>query len=295
VDGGGGLALAPVIFGVAIGASALTFLAFWAYEQRSDQSRRIPAGVALAIGAAAYCAFVYGALVAPRILTMPERVVSAPEWRGPAVRVAVVALPELGPRGLTGRNMARLIERINRASPDLVLVVGDLTHPQLASADMEERFQASLSIASLARLEAPLGVVAVLGPADAAYNRDGVARDLEDAGVAVLWNRAVVVDRVGAPFVLAGWAPGQAAEPEMAGQGGPIDAPILAVTAGDAEQLPPHTAVLTIVANRSCARRMTCANGRRGDRRVLETAGLHGGGLSPPEVVLITLRAADPS
>ena len=301
----GALALAPVIFGVALGASALTFLVFWAYDQRRD-ARRLPFAVAAAgIGAIAYGVYVYGGLIAPRILSITERTIAAPGWNGPPVRIAVIAAPHLGPAGLSSQDLLRLIARINRAEPDLVVVVGDLTDPALAFAAMEERFQVTLSIGSLARLDAPLGVVAVLGPADAQFDREGVSRDLEDAGVAVLWNRSVVVDRVGAPFVLAGWAPGDQAEPMLASEGGPDGAPIVAVASGQARDLPLHGAAIAIIANADCARRFACArvsarvsasgSGGRENGEAIETAGLQGGGLTPPQILILTLQAADPS
>jgi predicted MPP superfamily phosphohydrolase len=291
----GAMALAPVILGVAVGASALTFLAFWAYEQRYIPRRRVAALGAVVIGALAYGAYVYGALVAPRSLAITERGVTSAGWSGPPVRIAIVALPELGPLGLSSQETQQLVSRINRAAPDLVVVVGDITHPSLPRAAMEERFQATLSIGSFARLEAPLGVVAVLGPADVAYGRDSVAGDLEDAGVAVLWNRAVLVERAGAPFLLAGWAPGAQADPALAAEGDTVAVPLLMIATGEEAMVRGSGAALTILANPDCARQFGCEARRRGDGFVLETSGLRGGGLSPPEVILLTLRGADPN
>jgi hypothetical protein len=103
------------------------------------------------------------------------------------------------------------------------------------------------------------------------------------------------VERVGAPFLVAGWAPGGEAAPALAQQGGTPQTPIVAVGTGDARRLPAHAAAVTILSNRSCARRYACVRGPREGAFVLETAGLHGGGLSPPEIVLLTLRAEDPN
>lgn len=291
----GALALAPVVFGVAIGASALTLLGFWAYEQRHDPRRRWPATALAGAGAVLYAFWVWAALVAPRIVSFAERVVVSEAWSGPDLTIAVLASPQFGPGGLDTEGVQRLITQINARDPDLVVVMGDLTTPNLAQAGMEDRFAVTLSLGALARLEPDLGVVAVLGPHDAAYGRDTLSRDLEDAGVALLWNRSVVVERAGAPFAVAGWAPADAADPVSARDAAPPDAPLIAAGVQPKGFDTDQTAALTLMASPDCAGLFGCARPRGVAGPFAGLAGLDGGGLTPPTILMLTLRAESPS
>lgn len=292
----GAFALAPVIAGVAIGASALTFIAFWAFEQRHKGTQRWWAFAAVPIAAALYGVWVWSALIAPRIIAFPTQTVTLQNWSGPPMTIAIVAALNLGPNGRSTQEAQRLIAQINQADPDLVILVGDFTAPGLAQASMEDRFAVTLGLSAFARLEANLGAVAVLGPRDAAYGEQSVSRDLEDAGVAVLWNRSVTVERPGAPFMIGGWAPGTEANPALTAQGGAPGSTILAVGTGPAtSEASVDHADLTIVADPTCFARWRCPALARMPGRVLATAGLAGGGVSPPSVTLLTLRGANPS
>lgn len=291
----GALALAPVVIGVAVGASALTLLGFWAYEQRLDPKRRWPAAAMAAAGVCLYSLWVWGALVAPRIVSFEERTIVSRDWVGPPVTVAVLAAPEFGPEGLNTQGVQRLITRLNAKDPDLVVVMGDLTSPDLAQASMEDRFAVTLSLGALARLEAELGVVAVMGPMDAAYGRDLLARDLEDAGAALLWNRAVVVERTGAPFAVAGWAPADAADPSSARQAAPSDLPLIAAGVAPQGFGEEQAAALTLVASPRCSGLWGCRRPTGVQGPYVVTRGLRGGGLSPPTILLLTLQGESPN
>lgn len=291
----GALALAPVVIGVAIGASALTLLAFWAYEQRFDPKRRWPAAALAGAGAVLYGFWVWGALVAPRIVSFAERTIVSDAWTGPDLTVAVLAAPQFGPGGLDTEGVQRLITRLNAEDPDLVVVMGDLTAPNLAQASMEDRFAVTLSLGALARLEADLGVVAVLGPGDAAYGRETLSRDLEDAGVALLWNRSVVVERTGAPFAIAGWAPGVGVDAQSARDAAPAGIPVIAVGVEPENLEGDHAAALTLLSSPRCAGFFGCPRPDGVEGPWVGTAGLQGGGLKPPTILVLTLRAGNPS
>jgi hypothetical protein len=287
--------LAPVIFGVAIGASALTLLGFWAYEQRHDPRRRWPAAALAGAGVGLYVFWVWAALVVPRIVTFTERTVVSEAWTGPDLTIAVLAAPQFGPGGLDTEGVQRLITQINARDPDVVVVMGDLSAPNLAQASMEDRFAVTLSLGALARLEPDLGVVAVLGPHDAAYGRDTLSRDLEDAGVALLWNRSVVVERAGAPFAIAGWAPADAADPGIAREAAPADLPLIAVGVQPEGFQEDQAAAVTLIASPRCVGMFGCSRPTGVTGPLVGLGGLEGGGLTPPTILMLTLRAENPS
>jgi predicted MPP superfamily phosphohydrolase len=126
---------------------------------------------------------------------------------------AVVHLPGLRP-GLTGMKVllltdvhagpflrpaavAEAVEKLAVLEPDLVLHGGDLATSRVDEVDEV--------LAALARLRGSLGTFAVLGNHDHyVENAAALRRKIEDAGIDVLHNRAVVLERAGARLVLAG-------------------------------------------------------------------------------------------
>jgi predicted MPP superfamily phosphohydrolase len=116
------------------------------------------------------------------------------QFRG--VRVLLVTDLHTGPF-LAPVALARVFRRLMRLTPDLILVGGDVATTRIEDLD---RFEPALRM-----LRAPLGVFGVLGNHDH-YTGDaaGVARFLEGAGVRMLMNRAVTLERGGATVQLAG-------------------------------------------------------------------------------------------
>lgn len=112
------------------------------------------------------------------------------DWpRGaPAVRVALAADIHLGNASTDPRRLARVVALVNGARPDLVLIAGDLVAGYDPAA---ARREGPALRAALARLRAPLGVVAVLGNHDNESDPGAVARALQGAGATVTENAAV--------------------------------------------------------------------------------------------------------
>ncbi len=132
-------------------------------------------------------------------------------WRrGQRLRIAMVADLHASGFGMAEDRIARIVERVNAETPDLIALLGDYraTH----------RFQTRpVSIEAvapiMARLRAPLGVYAVTGNHDwwddpiAWTRRAGpthVQTVLEGAGIPVLANRAVMLGAGDAAFWLGG-------------------------------------------------------------------------------------------
>ncbi len=117
------------------------------------------------------------------------------------LRVALLADFHVGaPRNGLDK-LRRAVALTNAAAPDLILLGGDyVIHGVLGGAFVEPRDIAAV----LAGLSAPLGVYAVLGNHDWWLGARRVRAALEDAGIPVLENRCVEIERNGARFWLAG-------------------------------------------------------------------------------------------
>ncbi|MEO8313941.1 MAG: metallophosphoesterase [Pseudomonadota bacterium] len=103
-----------------------------------------------------------------------------------SIRVALLSDIHLGNSGMRPSRLERIIDQVNAEHPDLVLLAGDF----IAGHDASATQQAPGLSAPLARLKAPLGVIAVLGNHDYWTAPNAVRAALEDGGVTVLENEA---------------------------------------------------------------------------------------------------------
>jgi predicted MPP superfamily phosphohydrolase len=97
--------------------------------------------------------------------------------------------------------LEEVVRRTNAARPDLVLILGDLVIQDVVGG----RFVPPEEIAPvLGRLQAPLGVRAVLGNHDRWLDGQRVLAALERAGIPVMEDRAAEISLGGPPFWLVG-------------------------------------------------------------------------------------------
>jgi hypothetical protein len=113
--------------------------------------------------------------------------ISMPGWPAGAgpVRVALLSDIHLGNLATGPGRLRRIVDRVNALRPDLVVLAGDFIAGH-------ERADARVApgLAALGRLNAPLGVVAVLGNHEYWTDAPTTRRALERAGVTVLANDA---------------------------------------------------------------------------------------------------------
>ena len=130
--------------------------------------------------------------------------------------------------------LAQIVERLNRAHPDLVALLGDYADPAVA---LGHRVEPDQVAARLADLRAPLGRFAVLGNHDWHEHGAAMPRALRDHGITVLENDAVRKNgdgplswtAGGAPFWVAGVADAMTRDPRLDTTlaGVPDDEPVL--------------------------------------------------------------------
>lgn len=113
-----------------------------------------------------------------------------PNWPkgAPPVRVLLVSDIHYGNSVMDGPRLARIVAQANAQSPDLILIAGDFVagHDPVAAV-----VSARALVAPLARLKAPLGVIATLGNHDQSTRPALIREALQRAGITVLENSAV--------------------------------------------------------------------------------------------------------
>jgi predicted MPP superfamily phosphohydrolase len=129
--------------------------------------------------------------------------VAIPHWRAElaGLRVAVLGDLHVGSpyNGLS--KLAEIVDATNGLQPELILLPGDFVIQEVLGGKFVRPEDAS---AVLARLKAPLGVWAVLGNHDWWLDEKRVQAALEQHGIRVLEDRAVVIKRGDAQFWLVG-------------------------------------------------------------------------------------------
>ncbi len=122
-----------------------------------------------------------------------------PDWPAdaPPVKVMLVSDVHVAGPDMPPERLARIVRQINAAKPDLVLFAGDFVSDKRLST---HKYWALEAMAPLAKLTAPLGVVAVLGNHDHWRGETAMAIALQIAHVTLLNNGAM---RTG-PFIIGG-------------------------------------------------------------------------------------------
>jgi len=156
-----------------------------------------PAPMPVPLALAPFALALYGTLFGARVLRRERvtiHVAGLPEgWRG----ARIVQLSDLhAGRHVTRERLQAIARRAARLDPDLLVVTGDIVHNSAAFAR-----HAAEAIASI---PARHGVFACLGNHDFWAGPDAVEHELERAGVQVLRNRGVLLQRNGDGLWLCG-------------------------------------------------------------------------------------------
>jgi hypothetical protein len=160
--------------------------------------------------------------IEPRWLDRTNPSVALPRWPAEwaGLRIAVITDIHVGP--LMDLDDAReAVDSANTARPDLIVLLGDyISQADAVTGPLVQLFR---------NLRAPLGVFAVLGNHDYWADAPAVIRSFHDAGVRILTNDHVILNRNGAELCLAGVDDLMAGRPDLAAalRGVPQDMPRL--------------------------------------------------------------------
>lgn len=144
----------------------------------------------------------------PQTLEVRRVEVASRAWSGPPLRIGVISDTHTDGPHMGKARLESIIARMNAERPDIVVLLGDFVagHAPLAQRSEGERREIAEGLSSFAKLEAPLGVWAVLGNHDWWYDGGTVEQGLVAAGVQVLENARARVPRDGGVFWIGGLA-----------------------------------------------------------------------------------------
>jgi predicted MPP superfamily phosphohydrolase len=136
--------------------------------------------------------------IEPRWVAAREIEHAVPQWQGqPGLKVAVAADWHLTQNGawrvMTVARARRIVDQINAARPDVILLPGDFIADRDWRPSKADTAEDEIA-AELGRLRAPLGVYAVLGNHDWWHDGPAFAAALRKRGIVVLENEAQAVD-----------------------------------------------------------------------------------------------------
>jgi len=246
----------PAVLGAAVGFPLLAVAAIAlarAWQKLSKRRRWVLFGV-LAFVELVYWLNVYAWLIEPNRLEVRRVTIESAAWHGPPLTIAALGDVHLdGPHMNTAR-LERIVRRVNTLDADLVVLLGDYVagHAPKAERTPDEQARIESGLGVLAALNAPLGVVAVIGNHDVWYDRTAVTRALQDAGVAVLWDRHVSIRQGDHEFVVAGIADPMTHGGDLAAarDGAPPEDDLIVLMHGpDPFATGAHGAVLTLAAH----------------------------------------------
>lgn len=312
----------PAILAAALGPALIVLAALWLVRRWSalTQRKRIAAVAVLALFGAFYAGNVYAWLIEPKLLVIRRVEIASPNWHGAPLTIAAIGDTHVASPHVDAARMGRIVDRINALRPDLVVLLGDYAGggaPEAVRSD-RERTEILGGVATFAGLRARYGVVGVFGNHDGWFGGVTIERAMEEAGVSALWNRHVVIERGGSPFVVAGLADDDTGKPDFAEALDGADAVDVIVLSHSPDPFAdmPEGVALMIAAHSHCGQVTIPLLGRpfvnlRNKRyacglivengRILYVTGGIGTSilpvrfLNPPEIVLITLRSDRPN
>lgn len=309
----------PALFGAIVGPPLLGWVGWALWRRRRGMSPivRWLAAAATFLLAAFYTLNIYAWFVEPNLLVVRRIEIASEHWRGAPLTIGVISDTHVAGPHVDAARVGRVVERMNALRPDIVFLLGDYAggHASEFERSGAEQQQVLGGVATFAALKAPLGVVGVIGNHDVWYGRTSITRAMEEAGVAALWNRNVILARPGGAFAVAGLADADTGEPDLAaaldGLDG-LDTIIISHSPDPFAQAGPGAALM-LAGHGHCGqvtipligrpilplrnKRYGCGLIEEGGKIIFVTAGIGTSivpmrFLNPPEIVLITLRSA---
>lgn len=313
----------PAIVGAVVGLALVAWACVWLFKRWGTLSPRLRWSlfVLIALFETSYWLNVYAWFVEPNLLVVRRVEIVSEDWRGAPLTVAAIGDTHVSSPHVDAARMGRIVERINRLRPELVILLGDYVG---GHAPEEERSPAEVQeilggVATFAALNPRYGVAAVLGNHDSWFNRQAITTALQDGGVAALWNRHIVIRRSGGAVVIAGVADASTGEPDFAAalDGAPANTDTIMLShSPDTFPDMPAGPALMLAGHGHCGQVTIPFFGRpilpltnkdygchlieEKGRRMYVTAGIGTSivpvrFLNPPEIVLVTVRSGAPS
>jgi predicted MPP superfamily phosphohydrolase len=312
----------PALIGAVLGLALIAWGSIWLARRWPSLGGRAKRSILIALGLfeAIYWLNIYAWFVEPNQLVVRRVEIVSADWHGPPLTIAAISDTHVASPHVDAARMGRIVSRINALRPDFVVLLGDYagSHEPEDERSGRERSEVLGGIATFAALNARYGVAGVLGNHDVWYNHGGqsITRAMQEAGIATLWNRHVVISRDGGEFVVAGLADDMTGDPDFdaALDGAPADADTIILShSPDPFADMPHGPALMLAGHGHCGqvtipligrpilplrnRNYDCGLIEERGQRMYVTAGI-GTSILPvrflnaPEIVLLTIRPA---
>ena len=310
----------PIMAGVAVGFVVVAGL--WALLLRNwvkAKQRWVWAALA-GLLSVVYLVNVDAWLIEPESLVVRRIDVASADWHGAPLTIAAIGDTHVGGPHMDVARMGRIVQRINGLRPELIVLLGGYVYGHASNEERtaDDRTEIMGAIATFAALDARYGVTAVLGNHDVWYAADEITEALQNAGIAALWNRNIVIHRAGGEVVIAGIADAMTGHPDFAQalDGAPEGADTIVIShSPDPFAHIPTRPALMLAAHTHCGqvsipfvgrpfmpihhKEFACGRITRGAQTLYVTAGL---GTSivdarfgnPPEITMITIHSASP-
>jgi len=164
--------------------------------------RRLITGAIGLVGLTASATAAYAAAIEPLGLLVTPYALTPPGWpSGRKLTITVIADLHAGGPDMTLPHVARVVDTANALNSDIVVLLGDFkAWYRFKTVAVDD----ALWSAELARLQAPLGVWAILGNHDWWHDLTGVRNALANVRIPLLENDAVLLGPPGRQFWLAG-------------------------------------------------------------------------------------------
>jgi predicted MPP superfamily phosphohydrolase len=312
--------LLPATIGAGIGLPLVILACIWLLRRWATLKPRTRwiLFTLIALFEAGYWLNVYAWFIEPNQLVVRRVEIVSDDWHGPPLTIAAISDTHVGGPHVDAARMGRIVSRINELRPELVVLLGDYVngHAEEAERTPAENQEIVGGIATFAALRARYGVVAVIGNHDVWYGRTSVTTALQDAGVAALWNRHIVIRRSGGEFIVAGLEDDMTSHPDFAAalDGAPPETGTIILShSPDPFADMPRGPALLLAGHGHCGqvtipligrpilplrnRNYDCGLIQERGEQMYVTAGIGTSiapvrFLNPPEIVLITLRGA---
>jgi uncharacterized protein len=143
--------------------------------------------IALSLLGIALLAYMYSVAVRDPIIRRAN--LTMPDWPSgtPPIKVMLISDVHVAGPDMQPERLDRIVAQVNAAKPDLVMFAGDFVSDKRLSTKQYDGVQA---MAPLAKLNAPMGAVAVMGNHDHWRGLNEMMSALDNAGVRILANEA---------------------------------------------------------------------------------------------------------
>jgi predicted MPP superfamily phosphohydrolase len=144
----------------------------------------------------------YAYFIEPSRLVVRHEYVAIKGWDPTfdGFRIAMIGDIHAGSNGADAAKLRRVVAEVNAEHPDLVVLLGDYISQVRSSkpiAERDLRMPVAEMADNLSGIQAPYGVLAVLGNHDGWYGDEKIAPELTRVGYRVLQNELFIIEREG--------------------------------------------------------------------------------------------------